>query len=354
MSVVEWGKLSAAKVQGYISNFAPKITEILTQGKTEYIGSWGGAFIATFDSATRAANCALDIKDLFTRTSISEGLPSGLSCCVALHQGETIRCADPINSERERASMGMQLISQPDSNHLFRRDTYFALRALLMPYTKLTGWGQGVLGCFQLDTELLSGTRSQKIFVIGGPNSSEEILKDSQLTSLMNSRRDTTTATDVEKIEELKSDYRKLKDENAKLKERIKEPTFNGLTYNELRKVLSGIEMTLPDEVLAENKKLSPKISLLNALYHSRDALSTGVADTWTSVDSKWICWTVVPRLITFGLVERDTRVPTKAIYRRYMLSKSGHMFLAKLTSQLVENKEAKSAKSGSLSQKPT
>lgn len=66
----------------------------------DFLNTWGDAIVATFPSAKSAAESALKMRDFFERALPRDGIPKGLACRIALHQGEVIVCTNTL-LERE-------------------------------------------------------------------------------------------------------------------------------------------------------------------------------------------------------------------------------------------------------------
>jgi class 3 adenylate cyclase len=94
MDVSGWSKLGADKIHEYVTRAMPRVAKELTG--YDFLNTWGDAIIATFSSAKSAAESALKMRDFFERALPRDGIPAGLSCRIALHQGEVIVCANPL------------------------------------------------------------------------------------------------------------------------------------------------------------------------------------------------------------------------------------------------------------------
>jgi len=94
MDVSGWSKLGADEIHAYVTRALPRLEKELVGH--DFRNTWGDAIVATFPSAKDAAESALKMRDFFERALPRDGIPKGLSCRIALHQGEVIVCTNPL------------------------------------------------------------------------------------------------------------------------------------------------------------------------------------------------------------------------------------------------------------------
>jgi class 3 adenylate cyclase len=96
MDLSGWSKLRPPQVASYLEKALPKLAEkVQSRFKARHLNTWGDALVAAFGSAREAAECALDIRDFFERTSETDGVPIGLRPRISLHVGEVLIAWNP-------------------------------------------------------------------------------------------------------------------------------------------------------------------------------------------------------------------------------------------------------------------
>jgi class 3 adenylate cyclase len=96
-----YSKLTAEELNAYLTHVLPRIAAILKKHKRFQANSWGDGIVSFFKSASDAARCALEIRDLFNNESWSSlHLPSDLRVRIALHFGTIFVGSDPIQERR--------------------------------------------------------------------------------------------------------------------------------------------------------------------------------------------------------------------------------------------------------------
>lgn len=96
LDVAGWSKLAAVEIADYVTKVLPELNKLLSDKGANFVNTWGDAIIATFPSARNCAECALDIRDFFSRNGRQKGVADGLSTRIALHVGEVILAHNPI------------------------------------------------------------------------------------------------------------------------------------------------------------------------------------------------------------------------------------------------------------------
>jgi class 3 adenylate cyclase len=99
MDVSGWSKLTPRQIHDYVTLAMPELAAKLRS--PSLVNTWGDAIVATFDNAVAAAESALDIRDYFQRTHSHEGVAEGLTCRVALHDGDVQVYANPLRGGME-------------------------------------------------------------------------------------------------------------------------------------------------------------------------------------------------------------------------------------------------------------
>lgn len=88
MDISGWSKLSSVDIKRYVQVALPRLKGCL--GEPDFHNTWGDAIVATYRSSVDAAKAALEVRDFFQRTTAEGGVADGLTCRVALHQGEIL------------------------------------------------------------------------------------------------------------------------------------------------------------------------------------------------------------------------------------------------------------------------
>lgn len=94
LDVSGWSKLGASEIQAYVTLAMPELAKEIIG--SEFLNTWGDAIVAIFESAKDAAESALRIRDFFRRGVRNKGISPGLTCRIALHQGEILLCPNSI------------------------------------------------------------------------------------------------------------------------------------------------------------------------------------------------------------------------------------------------------------------
>lgn len=89
--------LTDTQLSVFCEEVIPRISKIIRDRHPFYVNSWGDAFVAAFDDAVSAADCALELRDFFRfRAWADLGLPEGLAVRISLHSGRILKYEDPI------------------------------------------------------------------------------------------------------------------------------------------------------------------------------------------------------------------------------------------------------------------
>jgi class 3 adenylate cyclase len=83
-----WSKLDERGIIQYVSNALPRIGRFLEESGSGNVNTWGDAIVATFDSATTAAQTALEIQRYFEEGGLD--LPPGIRCRISLNAGDVV------------------------------------------------------------------------------------------------------------------------------------------------------------------------------------------------------------------------------------------------------------------------
>lgn len=151
------------------------------------------------------------------------------------------------------------------------------------------------------------------------------------------------SADEIQDTKPLFEEIRKLADENRELKETIaaleKKMATGGPstskqneTFAELRKVLTAIDIKIPED-LAGGKETT--IPLLNLFYENKEAFINGVNNSnGASAVDIFLFHNVCPKLQVHGLIVNE-KVPGVR-YRRSAVSPLGHSFLAEMERRIL------------------
>jgi class 3 adenylate cyclase len=99
LDVSGWTKLQPDQIHSYVENAMPRIAELLAPA--QIVNTWGDGIVATFDSATTAATTALEIRDLFRRSTSVDGIAPDLRARISLHLGDVLEMHNPITARRD-------------------------------------------------------------------------------------------------------------------------------------------------------------------------------------------------------------------------------------------------------------
>lgn len=164
LDVVGWSKLSPAQIRRYVTEALPAISKYLDEAASS--NTWGDAIVALFDSVRFAAAAALDIQAYFQRGSEDQGITEGLSCRIALHQGEVIVCHNPVLGREDFFGDAIHLAARlepvTESGHIFCTETVArSLREIRGLGAR--AWPIGI-------RSLAKGYGSEAVYVITGGN----------------------------------------------------------------------------------------------------------------------------------------------------------------------------------------
>ncbi len=109
-------------------------------------------------------------------------------------------------------------------------------------------------------------------------------------------------------------------------KVKLNKADFGGQTFEELKKVLRSIKVVIPNDPLyAEHA--GKEINIFNSFLTFKDSFATGVTNEYgMSVHAKFLFFTIAPKLMTFGLLEKVKVSGAK--YEQIQTSKQGFEFL--------------------------
>lgn len=153
-------------------------------------------------------------------------------------------------------------------------------------------------------------------------------------------------ADEVVDTKPLFDEIRKLGEENKQLKDTISELEKRPATqvnkqaesFQELRKVLEGIEVKIPAD-LADGKEAIT--DLLTLFYGNRDTLVNGVTNQHgAGAAETFFFFNVCPKLQVHGLAVNEKVAGVR--YRRYAVTQLGGAFLADMERRLVLAKQKK------------
>jgi hypothetical protein len=120
-----------------------------------------------------------------------------------------------------------------------------------------------------------------------------------------------------------------LEEQTVYLNEALKPNTlvrnFDGLTFEELREILSNIIVILPDIKVYE-KEVDRKVSIFRLFTWYTDSFVTGISNEYgAGENTKFLFYSVAPKLMTFGLLEKLEIEGVK--YEKIQMTKMGFEF---------------------------
>ncbi|MFD3261367.1 DUF4062 domain-containing protein [Paenibacillus lentus] len=154
--------------------------------------------------------------------------------------------------------------------------------------------------------------------------------------------------SEVPEVLDIIKEHYKLASDNAALRKEITAlnkqleqkqaiKTFDGFTFEELRKTLSQIKIELPKK-LKPTASSRPSKSILELFYVLKDSFATGITNqVGISEEESFVYYSIAPRLMTFKLLEK-VKV-TGARYEKMQMSKLGFEFLKMLEIHMVSKK---------------
>lgn len=159
---------------------------------------------------------------------------------------------------------------------------------------------------------------------------------------------------EVPNVKELINENARLIGENTDLRQEIhvlqeqleqsrirkeKSMDFNGLTYEELKETLKKIKVELPQDKLYGDYA-GNELSTFHSFISFKDRFATGITnDFGMNAHSKFLFFTVAPKLMTFGLVEKVKVSGAK--YEKIQTSKLGFEFLKLNELDSLESQES-------------
>lgn len=110
MDVSGWSKLTSIEIKKYVQTALPQLKPFVAN--SDFHNTWGDAIVATYRSAIDAAKAALSIRDFFQRATAEEGVPAGLTCRIALHQGEILLCENALTGKMDIFGHGVHIAAR--------------------------------------------------------------------------------------------------------------------------------------------------------------------------------------------------------------------------------------------------
>jgi len=154
------------------------------------------------------------------------------------------------------------------------------------------------------------------------------------------------SAGEIEDTSNLYEELRALRAENSSLKEALDKAqkastprvSESASEFEELRELLNGIEVKIPDDAAGGEGFTS---DLLSIFISMRDSLTTGITNqAGSDAGSNFLYHNIAPKLAVHGLMENEKIAGVR--YRRSFVSKKGLEFLA-----YYDRKKAQFKKSG-------
>lgn len=121
--------------------------------------------------------------------------------------------------------------------------------------------------------------------------------------------------------------------------QKVTTKVFNGLSYEQLNETLRNIYVEFPRDRVYGNHA-GKEISIFHSFISFKDSFATGITnDFGMAVHSKFLFFTVAPKLMTYGLVEKVKVSGAK--YEKIQTSKLGFEFLKQHELGNLESKKS-------------
>jgi Domain of unknown function (DUF4062) len=145
---------------------------------------------------------------------------------------------------------------------------------------------------------------------------------------------------EVPDVAALRSEIDSLKATNATLeakasKSRLATKNSDPIDFEELQRILISTQITIPKECWEPPKKEDVKVTLHAALLQEADRLVAGVTSYTTNEYSRYLYYSLLPKLQVLGLAENEK--PPGTSTRRSYLNKDGQKYLAWLQRKDLE-----------------
>lgn len=123
----------------------------------------------------------------------------------------------------------------------------------------------------------------------------------------------------------------------GKIETKSREPTFAGVPFSELMRVLGNEKITVPAKLAAQKEDL--EMSLFELFVGNAKALSDGVQSNWEpDTPGSFLYRELGLRLLPYGLVQFDKLPAAQAKwFKRLIVSAEGHKFLLQFKRVVVE-----------------
>jgi class 3 adenylate cyclase len=96
---VGYSKLSEDQIPAYVNGFLAGVSKTLasSESKPFFTNTWGDAVCLAFDDPLRAAECAIELRDMVRKTDWSSlDLPGSLNVRIGLHAGPVYCLQEPL------------------------------------------------------------------------------------------------------------------------------------------------------------------------------------------------------------------------------------------------------------------
>jgi class 3 adenylate cyclase len=177
MDVSGWSKLTMTEIHDFVSKAMPAFEQYL-EGR-ELVNTWGDAIVATFESATTAAEAALSLRDHFPKAYPHEGVPTGTSCRIALHHAEVLVGTNPLTLRQDVFGHGVHVAARLEPvtgiGQVFCTSD-FAARLGEMTGRAPKAWPYG-------EMELAKGFGRTRVYVVTWPNEGQPPEQPSPVTA---------------------------------------------------------------------------------------------------------------------------------------------------------------------------
>ncbi|MEB3320025.1 MAG: adenylate/guanylate cyclase domain-containing protein [Cyanobium sp.] len=164
MDVKGWSKLTSSEIEAYASKGLRNLSTHLSGH--DFINTWGDAIVATFDSARKAAENAIRIRDFFANSYPDSGVARGLSCRISLHLGEVIVCHNALIGREDIFGSAVHLAARLEP--VTTPGQIFCTLVVANSLKDIEDSSPRALPLGQMELAKKFGT--EEIFVVTGPN----------------------------------------------------------------------------------------------------------------------------------------------------------------------------------------
>ena len=194
--------------------------------------------------------------------------------------------------------------------------------------------------------KLLTAFRSKVLSNISSFFSDEKDIKLCVYESMSDHSENTNlsgwvSANEIEDAQALNEEIRKLREENVRLTETVKQMKAvaasksgtSRTSFEDLKRLLQAIELTVPAKATSNNKAI--KNNLLKLMYNMKDRLINGVTNSINSGElDTFLYFELFPKLQAHDLADNEKVAGSR--YRRSFLNREGRAFIAQLDREIL------------------